>query len=938
MLHAAARTLRRALGLAAAAMLAASIAAPAVRAADDTLSATDRDAITILLREKASAVLGERDKDGNPYKRGTYSQTYRKVDDSTYEATFHVDTVEPTTFPLTQQIKTERLLLTMKKAGSKWSIAKEEVKDTYIGLFRGDYAPDLYKFSSLNWDKEGLKITATNGYLFTYMSHGSTVAYRIYADDLKYDYTPPEGTGYYTAIRTKLAKDHPQDIVFKSDWAEISCDPATCDEFKKTVLTGVEPTTSGSGGAWNDAKSGLAGARNDQAGVRSRNPFGVFSREREADREFWRESLFGGFSRIPEPDRRFWQVEFFTKIGGKDRFVDLVWDNWSPWQVALYATDYGRQFDIPLFAYYDEATRKSSVPPYQLEQRDDLDARDFDLTGLDAKVWIGLDEPDSLSGDVTYKLTTKRELKELPFRIPRSRILGASNSDPKNPRLFVNSAQDGSGSELTWVKQGALSGLIIFPKPVPSGTNLTLRLNFKNLDCITRLNPSYASLDREGWLPLVRFGDFIDSFHMTTSVPAKYQILGIGKKISEDVQGDVRVTEWGSDNPVTFPTIIFGDYISDDAGKYQATKSDGTVIPVRVYVDKVSTQGLTDNAGAQAGARDIRGKQLTAIATQASVALNMYRDVYGADYPFAKLDLVADPEGFLYGQSPASIVYLGFGVFRGEAAFADLAQNASAISKFNKDVVAHEVGHQWWGGLITNANQRNYWFVETMAEVSAAVYVEKTEGLKKYYEKVGDWRRAVLNSEPTANLQSGYTVWGGSLGAAQANIYNKGPYAFAMFRSTFGDEKFYALLKEMTHELQHKEIVTRDMQDVMEKVVGGNMDWFFDQWVRGIGLPQYAINWTKRKNEQGKWIVEGKIKQRVVFGKDKVELPGVFYRGVAPLSFVDLNGKETKSARPMLVQGAETPFRVIVADEPEQVFFNKDGEILAEDLLVNTSW
>jgi PhoPQ-activated pathogenicity-related protein len=40
----------------------------------------------------------------------------------------------------------------------------------------------------------------------------------------------------------------------------------------------------------------------------------------------------------------------------------------------------------------------------------------------------------------------------------------------------------------------------------------------------------------------------------------------------------------------------------------------------------------------------------------------------------------------------------------------------------------------------------------------------------------------------------------------------------------------------------------------------------------------------------------------------------------------------------LLVQGAETPFRVIVGEEPEQVLFNKDGEILAEDLLVNRSW
>jgi aminopeptidase N len=317
--------------------------------------------------------------------------------------------------------------------------------------------------------------------------------------------------------------------------------------------------------------------------------------------------------------------------------------------------------------------------------------------------------------------------------------------------------------------------------------------------------------------------------------------------------------------------------------------------------------------------------------------LNLYKEIYGIDYPFAKLDLVADPVGSFYGQSPASLIYLGFGLFRGEGMVAQIG--GANITKFNKDTVAHETGHQWWGGLITNANFRNYWFVESMAEVSSAIYVERTQGKKAYLEKVDAWRKVIEDNKSINSVQNGYTTYAGDgPRAAVANIYNKGPYAFHMFRSTFGDEKFFQLLKELAHTLAHKEIVTREMQEVMEKVVGGNMDWFFDQWIRGVGTPQYALFWSKRKNEQNKWIVEGSIKQRVLLGADKTELKGVYYRGVAPLTFVDLNGKETKSAKPMLVQGAETPFKVIVADEPEQVYFNKDGEILAEGSLINQSW
>ena len=101
--------------------------------------------------------------------------------------------------------------------------------------------------------------------------------------------------------------------------------------------------------------------------------------------------------------------------------------------------------------------------------------------------------------------------------------------------------------------------------------------------------------------------------------------------------------------------------------------------------------------------------------------------------------------GAFYGQAPSSIIYLGAGVFRGEGPGRGRGaySGGANIARFNKDVVAHETGHQWWGSVICNANQRNYWFVETLAEVSSALYVEKVFGKKKYDER---WRSGATTS------------------------------------------------------------------------------------------------------------------------------------------------------------------------------------------------
>ncbi len=928
-------------------------AAPAVRAIEDSVPPDVRKGIEGVLKKKAADLLSQKDKDGVSTKRGTYSKSFRKVDDSTYAATFHVDTVEASPDdPKTDRLRTERYELTLKGfAGAPWKIAKEDLKETSASLYRGWFGGgDIYKFDKLSFEREGMKVSATNGLLWMVNRQGKPQGFTLYADDLAYAYSPPTDTGYYGLIKSRIVKEHSEDLIFKPERLEMSCDATSCASLFPTMLTGL--TKLGAG----DAGGAPSGAAHD-----FRDAFDKEAKDVEKSRK---DNPFSGFWLMPEEDRRYWTVRIKRAALGKDHYLTLNYDNWEPWEVRAYATGFGAQsffgpygpvFGQPLFAYYSQDVRTSSIPQIDLERRDDSDSRDYELDSIKGAVDVALDENLELNGDITYGLTTKREVGFLPFAIARANV-SSDVQDAKNPRLFVNSIQDGNGNELTWVRRGGYDGLVIFPKAVPVGTKMTLRMRFTSLDSIRQVNPSFTAMDRGGWLPFVRFADFIDTLDLTVRTPDRFTVLGIGQKMSDEAADGIRTTRWTAPQPVSFPTIIFGDYLSA-VSDHIVKKSDGTPIPVTVYVDKVSTHALDTKVietggtkkdvdefrtAAGGGARDIRGKQLGPIAVQAAVAIELYQKIYGVDYPYAKLDLVADPLGEFYGQAPSSIIYLGFGVFRGEGMVAagGLFGGGSSLARFNKDVVAHETGHQWWGSVICNANQRNYWFVETLAEVSSALYVESVFGRKKYDEKVAIWRDNVMKFDQVTSVQNNYTVWGGEDGfrSVQSNIYDKGPYAFHVFRMTFGDDKFFALLKELAQELQHKEIVTRDIQDVMEKVVGGNMDWFFDQWIRGIGKPQYALNYTTRKNEQGKWIVEGTIKQRVVYGKYRDPMPGVFYRGVAPLTFVTPDGKELKSAKPILVQGPETPFRVIVAEEPAQVYFNRNGEILAEDTLINRSW
>lgn len=906
--------------------LVAAVGAVSVVAAQDELPVGLRAELEAALKAKVSSLVAEKDSEGYSFRRAAYSKNFRKVDENTYLATMHRDTIERDT------VKTERLLLTLKKDSGKWSIAKEEVQETYTGLHRELKADDQFaRFDKMSFDREGLKITATKGSMVRHVLEGKPSAIFVTADDLAYEYSPPRNAEFSQINGRFLMKKYKEDWVFKPKWARINCDPTSCEEILATTFTGVR--TASKGETSKDMNDVYDDSWKEFDKTRKDNPFLGF--------------------RLPiEPERRTWTA-LIRKDSPVEHTIFLSYDNWDGWDLQFGSTKTG-----PVFGYYSEQLLKSATSPYDLEKREDQDALFYDLDSLKGTVEIVLDESEAVRGDITFVLSVKKSTRELPFFIFRSRVPEDEKKQTKNPNLFVNSIRDGEGNELTWVKTGAYSGLVIFPTPLAPGTKLTLSMQYTNYGSIYKLNPTFFSMDRFGWIPFVRFTDPIEVFDLTVKSPSKYTLLGPGRKESESKEGDNTVTRWVGDKPVSFPTIIWGDYVSGEPS-IKATKSDGTPIPVKVWVDKTSTntigeekitsyeEAVNANRAFDSGARGIRGNQLPAVGDQAVNALNLYREVYNTDYPYGKLDLVADPLGFLYGQAPASIIYLGFGVFRGEGTLGNVAGDAT---KFLKDVVAHETGHQWWGSTVGNFNNRNYWFIESLTEYSSAIFVESAYGRKRYDDKVAGWRRTLMSFELLSSVQNASALWGGEFPGASyvANVYNKGPYAFHVLRQTFGDEKFFKFLRNLMAEFRGKQIVTRDIQRIAEESFGGTMEWFWDQWFRSAGLPQFALMWNSRETEDGKYLIEGSVKQRVVVGKNQTELDGVYFRSRGWLTFVFKDGREMKwpqrpkpgePERMFLVNGPETKLPPIKLPEPPtEVYFNKDGEILALDTLINRTW
>jgi aminopeptidase N len=620
--------------------------------------------------------------------------------------------------------------------------------------------------------------------------------------------------------------------------------------------------------------------------------------------------------------------------------VQLVYNNWGGYEVSFNVWPRNRVNPEVLFAtifgYYSEETLRNSTP-YDIERRDDPASRWHQVYSVKGRVDMGIDDPEMLEASIDFGIELKQPLRELPFFI-QSIPLRSFDGSNKARVLHVNSVRL-DGQELTWTRTSQLGGVVVLPREMPAGTRLELRMDFKTR-ALVKWTQAFTQVSRFGWMPFVRFADFIDEFELTIRSPARYKVLGIGHQVTSQDEGETVVTHWKADNPVVFPSIALGDYELDTAGRRfdPARKIDGTEIPVVVHVDKDSFS--------QWG---IAPKNLRPIAQQAVNSINLFQEISGLDYPYGELNLVNDPRGFLYGQAPSSLIYLGSGVFRGEgflaAVFANNPYvNSTRISKFLKSVVAHEVGHQWWGSRISNANARNYWFVESLAEYFSALYLEAVYGRREYEEQVEEWRQRILGSNLKASVQNASALWSGEGGGYTAAVYNKGPFAFHMLRQIFGDARFFSFLRRFSQDLAAKrEIVTLDIQRSAENALGGitadgnpyrvDLGWFFDQWIRSAGLPQFRFDYRTRKTEDGTWLLEGVIEQRVVVGSERsyTVVQDMYYRGIVDIK---VRTRDGDFAERMVVEGRETPFRFKLASKPTRVTLNEGNETLAHDVQV----
>jgi aminopeptidase N len=161
-----------------------------------------------------------------------------------------------------------------------------------------------------------------------------------------------------------------------------------------------------------------------------------------------------------------------------------------------------------------------------------------------------------------------------------------------------------------------------------------------------------------------------------------------------------------------------------------------------------------------------------------------------------------------------------------------------------RNVVIHEVAHQWWGNAVTENDWNDVWLSEGFATYFTLLFIEHAYGRDEFVQGLRDSRRTVLDFYAK---QPDYRVVHENLSdMAQVTTgmtYQKGSWVLHMLRQRMGDDRFWAGIREYYARYKDATASTTDFRLMMERASGSDLTDFFQQWLYRGGVPRVEGTW-----------------------------------------------------------------------------------------------
>jgi aminopeptidase N len=370
------------------------------------------------------------------------------------------------------------------------------------------------------------------------------------------------------------------------------------------------------------------------------------------------------------------------------------------------------------------------------------------------------------------------------------------------------------------------------------------------------------------------------------TVPASWMTVANGKLISVTEAGKGLKT-WTWKESVPSSTYL----ITVVAGEFEETKDSWHGIPVTYYAPKGRGDRLPLNYGRTPAMIDLFSKKI------------------GVDYPWEK-----------YAQ--AMVDDFVAGGMENSSATTNTSNSlvhpklASEYPTGQDDLISHELGHQWFGDLVTCKDWGDIWLNEGFATFMEAVWTEahfgkdqadyqRWNGARGWFENSNVWGKPIVRHDFDDSSEF------------DDNAYDKGAWVLNMLRNQLGEDAFYYGLKHYLEVNRGKNVVTADLTKAMEEATHTNVDQFFSQWIYGAGAPKFDLSYAY---DSEKHQVALTVKQ-----VQKVEGRVGIFRVPTEVEITNASGPKLY---PITVWKTSQIFTFPSDTAPLMVLFDKGGHVL----------
>jgi len=390
----------------------------------------------------------------------------------------------------------------------------------------------------------------------------------------------------------------------------------------------------------------------------------------------------------------------------------------------------------------------------------------------------------------------------------------------------------------------------------------------------------YFVTSRGTWYP--HGGSEFSNYDLTFRYPKNLTLAATGNSVEERTDGEWKISRRRTDTPIRFAGFNLGDFQSasmDRNGYHIDVFANRHVEPALqprlaplppppVTVPRLRRDPVDLLPKSLPMSVDPAGR-FTEIEKNVEEALDFMTAAFG---PPATRTISITPIPAAFGQGFPGLIYLSTVAYL-SAEQRPLRLHASYEEMFYSELLEpHEVAHQWWGNLVTPANYRDEWLIESLSNYSALLLLEKKRGARALNELLDAYRNHLLEkTENGRTLESvGPISWGRRLESSLAPnawevvAYQKGTWVIHMLRRKMGDANFFNFLREAANRYRFSPISTDQFRDLARTYLPPNskdpdLKNFFENWVDGTGIPIVKLSYSWRAGKLSGTLAQSNV-------------------------------------------------------------------------------